>query len=87
MNMAPRGDGSSTKSGVAQMLDRIVEDRVHKDRDRFIESIKGVPPRYMRKFSILICENSAFLYATCLPLNFPLAPPDRLPNLLTACSI
>lgn len=26
---------------VAQMLDRIVEDRVHKDRDRFIESIKG----------------------------------------------
>jgi len=29
------------KSGVAQMLDRIVEDRVRKDRDRFIESIKG----------------------------------------------
>ena|SRR5436305_87476 len=29
------------KSGVAQMLDCIVEDRVHKDRDRFIESIKG----------------------------------------------
>lgn len=25
----------------AQMLDRIVEDRVHKDRDRLIESIKG----------------------------------------------